>query len=117
MKRCYRGGYGSGNLWTVWEVTLEGQAESEPPLYRYIELFMLQYYRGKAEELVGWGYKPIPEKDHPYFYSCPLSYLDMVPEDRYPEQTRPDWRRTVRDIAGDKKRIREANAAIRQKQA
>ena len=26
-----------------------------------------------------WGYKSLIEAEHPYYYSCPLHYLDMVP--------------------------------------
>lgn len=26
-----------------------------------------------------WGYKPLDESMHPYYYSCPLSYLEMAP--------------------------------------
>ena len=26
-----------------------------------------------------WGYKPMDESMHPYYYSCPLRYLDMAP--------------------------------------
>ena len=37
-----------------------------------------------------WGYKPLEETMHPYYYSCPLHYLDMAPE-----QCR-DWRDGVR---------------------
>lgn len=25
-----------------------------------------------------WGYKSLTEAEHPYYYSCPLSYLDMA---------------------------------------
>ena len=26
-----------------------------------------------------WGYKFLVEAEHPYYYSCPLRYLDMAP--------------------------------------
>jgi hypothetical protein len=26
-----------------------------------------------------WGYKSLDESMHPYYYSCPLRYLDMAP--------------------------------------
>ena len=26
-----------------------------------------------------WGYKPLDESMHPYYYSCPLGYLEMAP--------------------------------------
>lgn len=27
-----------------------------------------------------WGYKSLVEAEHPYYYSCPLRYLDMAPQ-------------------------------------
>lgn len=37
-----------------------------------------------------WGYKDMTESSFPYRYSCPISYLDRVPE------TCPKWRARVR---------------------
>ncbi|WP_240754701.1 hypothetical protein [Parasulfuritortus cantonensis] len=38
----------------------------------------------------GWGYKDLCESMGPYYYTCPLSYLDMVPV------ANADWRGQVR---------------------
>lgn len=55
-------------LWTVWEV-------SHPTFTkRFIGCDLLQ----KLEE--GWAYKDMDESCHPYYYTCPVSYLDKVPE-------------------------------------
>jgi hypothetical protein len=40
---------------------------------RFIGVYLLQ----RSSE--GWGYKPMEEEMHPYFYGCPLKYLDMAP--------------------------------------
>ncbi|MFW7269205.1 hypothetical protein ACMAUO_14710 [Gluconacetobacter sp. Hr-1-5] len=37
-----------------------------------------------------WGYKPLEEAMHPYYYSCPLRFLDMAPEQS------AEWRAGVR---------------------
>lgn len=37
-----------------------------------------------------WGYKSLDESEHPYYYSCPLRYLDMAP----PQCA--EWRERVR---------------------
>jgi hypothetical protein len=37
-----------------------------------------------------WGSKSLDERSHPYYYSCPLGYLEMVPEEC------PEWRAKVR---------------------
>jgi hypothetical protein len=38
----------------------------------------------------GWGYKDMAEAMHPYYYSCPLDYLELAPE------TCAEWRQAVR---------------------
>lgn len=38
----------------------------------------------------GWGYKALEEAVFPYYFSCPLHYLDLAPEQS------PDWRANVR---------------------
>jgi hypothetical protein len=43
----------------------------------------------------GWGYKAMEESVHPYYYSCPLPYLDLAPEQS------ADWRAGVRQFHAD----------------
>lgn len=43
----------------------------------------------------GWGYKALEESMHPYYYSCPLRYLDLAPEQS------ADWRAGVRQFHAD----------------
>ncbi|MGY6272930.1 hypothetical protein ACXIUT_24915 [Achromobacter denitrificans] len=65
-------------LWSVTEVTakVEGVHPDLAPgqSLRYIRCDLLERSGGE------WGYKPLEESMHPYYYSCPLSYLDMAPE-------------------------------------
>jgi hypothetical protein len=37
-----------------------------------------------------WGYKALEEAMHPFYYSCPLLFLDLAPEQC------PAWRKGVR---------------------
>jgi hypothetical protein len=74
LARCYRGGSFSGNLWSVWERTFVLDGQDVQPAERWITLCLLSYQNG-----YGWGYKDMEESSGPYFYSCPLKYLDMVP--------------------------------------
>jgi hypothetical protein len=37
-----------------------------------------------------WGYKPLKESMHPYYYTCPLAYLELAPVQC------PEWRERVR---------------------
>lgn len=57
------------HLWTVIEKTAPG---SEPE--RFIALFLL-----RRERNYGWGYKAMSEQSGPFYYTCPMKFLDMVP--------------------------------------
>lgn len=41
-----------------------------------------------------WGYKPLDESMHPYYYNCPLAYLELAPVQC------PEWREHVRAYHG-----------------
>jgi hypothetical protein len=75
-------------LWSVAEITAKTR-DVHPDLapgqsIRFIRCDLLDGSSGQ------WGHKPLEESMHPYYYSCPLSYLDMAPE-----QSR-QWRDGVR---------------------
>jgi len=78
LRHCLR----DNVLWALVEVERYGAEPSDSK--RYIACYLLQ--RGDN----GWGYKPMSESMHPYYYSCPLSYLNACPE------TNRDWRAEVR---------------------
>jgi hypothetical protein len=59
---------------------------------RYIGCDLLRKHPGH-----GWGYKDLTESMHPYYYTCPLSYLETVPV------ACEEWREQVREYH-DKKR-------------
>jgi len=59
---CLRGNV----LWTVYEV---GDRKE-----RSIVCNLLDKQDGG-----GWGYKDIAEEMHPFYYSCPLGYLELAP--------------------------------------
>ena len=65
-------------LWSVVEMTakVEGVHRDLSPgqSLRYIRCDLLECSGGQ------WGYKPMDESMHPYYYSCPLSYLDLAQE-------------------------------------
>jgi hypothetical protein len=74
LRHCYRGNAFSGVLWTVWErsFTKAGQPIQSPE--RWVACDLLKYQND-----YGWGYKDMDESMHPYTYSCPLGYLELVP--------------------------------------
>ena len=90
---CYRGNPYSGVLWTVWERNGPG-VESE----RWIGCDLLKYDRNDH-----WGYKDMDESVGPFYYSCPLGYLDKVPV-----VTNPVWRDCVRSYHAELAAKRQA---------
>lgn len=64
-------------LWSVVRITakqvgLRGLAAGESVCIIYCDLL-----EASGNE---WGYKSLVEAEHPYYYSCPLRFLAMAPE-------------------------------------
>lgn len=87
LKHCYRGGVFSGVLWSVWERTFTNDDKEVQPTERWIQCDLLRCDQGS------WGYKDMEESMGPYYFSCPLGYLDLVPIDRYGGNA--EWREQV----------------------
>jgi len=85
LAHCVRGTV----LWAVVEVTFKQEKERK----RFIACYLLACERG-----YGWGYKEMDESMHPYYYSCPLKYLDRVPV------ANADWRTEVRAYHRNRRR-------------
>ena len=85
LRHCTKGNV----LWTVRDITDKRAGTTE----RYIGCDLLQSERG-----YGWGYKDICESAHPYYYSCPLAYLELVPV------ACEAWRKRVREYHAHQKR-------------
>lgn len=69
---------------------------------RYIGVYVLSRQGGE------WGYKSMDESMGPYYFDCPLKFLDMVPEpeSQYAKEWRQKVRAKVRPLAvGDKVRL------------
>jgi hypothetical protein len=62
LKHCARGNV----LYAVTEMVREGKTD------RFIAVYLLSKNRD-----VGWGYKAMDDGMHPYYYDCPIGYLDM----------------------------------------
>jgi hypothetical protein len=88
LAHCYRGGAFSGVLWAVWERTFTRDEQPVKPVERWITCDLLRY------QDQCWGYKDMDESVHPYYYSCPLKYLEMVPIEQYGGNA--EWREGVR---------------------
>jgi len=62
-------------LWSVAEVTAKKDYDqlARGESYRFIRCDLLE---GSA---AGWGFKSLSERMGPFYYNCPLEYLQMVP--------------------------------------
>lgn len=67
-----------GTLWTVWEYTVVGCDGTVLKDERYIGCDLIQY--GQGVQGCYWGYKDLEASMGPSDISCPLKYLEMVPE-------------------------------------
>jgi hypothetical protein len=79
LKHCVRG----NTVYAVVEMTRGEKVE------RFIAVYLLSKSRG-----VGWGYKDMDEGAHPYYYNCPLAYLDMCTAPM--NESSAKWREKVR---------------------
>jgi len=75
------------NLWVVFERT----PEKEKP-YRFIALYLMQ----NGGDGHGWGYKDMDESCGPYFYNCPLSYLELATPTHEISEHGIEWRENVK---------------------
>ena len=103
LAHCYRGGIFSGVLWSVWERTFVKDGQQTEPPQRWIICDLLRFLQSE------WGYKDIEEVMHPFYYSCPLKYLDLVPIEQYGGHA--EWRELVRKYHAritEKRRDRKA---------
>lgn len=95
VKHCYRGNAFRGVLWSVWErrlcVGVGSRVEGT-----WIKCDLMECVGGE------WGYKPMEECMGPFYYSCPLGYLALVPDDS--PGTNPEWREGVRAYHAERKR-------------
>ena len=102
LKHCFKG----NNLWAVQEYTYPARTYDDKPhpkagqTTRFIALYLIKG-RDKCNPRTGkydshgWGYKDMDETAGPYYYNCPLSYLDMVPDPMTTHST--PWRVLVRE--------------------
>ena len=89
LAHCYRGGSFSGVLWSVWERTFNRDGHEAEPTQHWIQCDLLRYSKHDG----AWGYKDLEEMCGPYFFSCPLGYLRMVPIEEYGGNS--SWREQV----------------------
>lgn len=104
IKHCYRGNPSGGRLWQVRKVVFnDGKTET------YISLYLIRYEKG-----YGWGEKHMDEEMGPYYYDCPLKYLDLVPCPKSKSAT--EWRTRVYAYHNERVAKRIARKEAKKKQ-
>jgi len=83
-RKCLRG----NTMYALHETGKPGETK------KWIGVYLLQ--RGTSDN-PGWGYKPMDETMEPYYYACPVSYLDEADEPVSEGAKR--WREAVREKA------------------
>jgi len=91
-------------LWAVWESVDKATGAVKT---RFIGCDVMGSHRG-----YGWGYKDMEESMHPYYYSCPVKFLDMVPMDQYPGSVNWEWRAELFVRLRNAKEQNKNNAAV-----
>lgn len=87
LAHCYRGGSFSGVLWSVWERTFQRNGTEAQPTERWISCDLMRHERDFGCD------KDMEESMHPYYFSCPMKYLNLVPIEQF--GGRADWREAV----------------------
>ena len=64
IRKCTKHSVVGNELWSIWESNTGDKT---------IVLFLLSKHMGN------WGYKDMGEAMHPYYYKCPLYFLEEVP--------------------------------------
>ena len=100
LAHCYRGNLYCGVLWVVWGRTFTKDGQEIQSHERWITCDLLRYERDS-----GWGYKDMCESEHPYYYSCPMKYLNLVPVDQYGGNK--EWREQVQEHHARRKQKRQ----------
>lgn len=104
LAHCYRGNPHAGVLYAVRETSYTKDGQPIRPSERWIQVDALHYWK----KMEGWGYKDMDESMGPYYFSCPLGYLAMVPQ-----VASEDWRDSVRKYHADALARRRERAARR----
>jgi hypothetical protein len=81
--------FSGNNMWCVFERTAKLAPTDKE---RFIVVFLIR--GGRGNDCFRWGYKDESEEMGPCEVSCPLKFLDMVPD---PGGYATEWRKRVRE--------------------
>lgn len=78
-------------LWSLVRVTAKEDGVLDLRTGESIAYIRCDLLQGSMD---GWGYKSMDETVHPYYFSCPLRFLDAAPVQS------AEWRKSVRAFHG-----------------
>jgi hypothetical protein len=93
LKKCVRGNV----LWVLHKTT-----NPAGEVTKWIGCYLLGAAHGSSRDNPEWGYKPMDEDMHPYYYSCPASILDEADPPR--TESSMKWRALCREHAAKQSR-------------
>ena len=82
--------FSGNNLWCVFEQTSKAASTD---VERFIVVFLIRCWKVQGGDF-DWGYKDVSESMGPCEVSCPLSFLELVPD---PGGYGTAWRQRVRE--------------------
>ena len=85
LRKCFRG----NTMYALHESGKPGE------LKKWLCVYLLQ-----TDGKYGWGYKDMDETMGPYYFDCPVSYLDEA--DPPTSETAAKWREEVRKLAAER---------------
>lgn len=85
-RKCFKGN-------TMYALHETGPVGTDGRSRKWIGIYLLQKHGDS------WGYKDMSEDMHPYYYDCPVSYLDEADETDNVHAN--EWRRIVREKAAE----------------
>jgi hypothetical protein len=88
-RKCFKGN-------TMYALHETGPVGEDGRSRKWIGVYLLQ--RDSRDGT--WGYKDMAEEMHPYYYDCPVSYLDEADEPA--SEHAKEWRKIVREKAAER---------------
>jgi len=85
LRKCFRG----NTMYALHESGPVGETK------KWLAVYLLQRSQGS------WGYKDMDESMMPYYFDCPVSYLDAA--DEPVGESASEWRAEVRRLAAERK--------------
>jgi hypothetical protein len=92
----------SNVLWSIVRVTAKQAGVLDLAVGESTTFIRCDLLKGSGGE---WGHKPLDESMHPYYYSCPLRFLDRAPV------RSSEWRERVHSYHASRRKPRSTTSS------